>query len=114
MLLYFYMAEVQFNDPDPLYWVCVCGLAVLFPLCRILKRDIAKCAPFALALVVAGLLESAPGFLEYLQFGNYRSLTGSMSFASYVEYAREFLGLLLAGAGLVFYWLRPIDGGRLR
>ncbi len=112
VVLYFYMAEVQLNDPDPLYWICTYGFAALFPLSRVFGRDIAKFAPFALGLVVAGLLASAPGFLDYLRSGDYSSLTGSMSLAPYVEYAREFLGLIIATVGILFYWLRPSGGGR--
>ena len=98
---------LQLNDPDPIYWVAVYGLATLVPVLSLIDKRSLFAAALALGMIFAGLIDSAPGFVDYLDSGNYASITGSMRGAPrYVEYAREFLGLLLAGAAMIWYALR--------
>jgi hypothetical protein len=98
------MAAIQYNDPDPLYWfVAYAGTAwvVATSGTRLGNHTITS---IALGLVGAGLLISAPGFLDYLASGSLASIAGSMQGPhAHVEPAREFLGLLIALAALLHY-----------
>ena len=62
-------------------------------------------------MVIAGLLISAPGFSDYLRSGNLGSIYGEMlDSAPYIEYAREFLGLLITATALGFYFKASSPG----
>jgi hypothetical protein len=61
---------------------------------------LAKPMPFLAALtigiLVTGMVYAAPGFSDYLQAGDFGSITGAMDGKDrYIEPAREFLGLLI-------------------
>ena len=103
---------LQFNDPDPFYWVVAYGLAAVVPLLNLLGRRPQYFAGISFGLIVSGLIYSAPGFVEYLRSGDFGSLTGPMDVpATYVEPAREFLGLLIAFAavsGYLYNWCRRV------
>jgi len=100
-LVLFAMASLQFNDPDPIYWVFVYAGAALV----VLRNGFVSVTSFWTALmlgaVVAGMLEALPGFYDYLRSGNPGSIFSGMLELDYVEPAREFLGLAIAGAILL-------------
>lgn len=95
-------ALLQLNDPDPLVWVVAYGL-------------VACCvaAPSAAAWSVRGAwltggvlltlaLGALPGFVDYLFSGDFGSIAAEMSPGQpHVEPAREFLGVVIAGAVLI-------------
>ncbi|MEM7098974.1 MAG: transmembrane 220 family protein [Pseudomonadota bacterium] len=97
------MAWLQLNDPDPLYWVTVYAIAAMVPARRLLPVQISFLWPMTMGLLLAGLLMSAPGFVEFLQEEPLTNITGTMSPLTRVEDAREFLGLVIAGAIVVLY-----------
>ena len=102
--LYLAMAWLQINDPDPLYWVSAYLLAAWLPACRVLGGDGRRLSAYILGVLLAGVLMSAPGFIDYLLSGDHGSLFDEMSpDRPYVESARELLGLLIALAGVGFY-----------
>ena len=98
---------LQFNDPDPVYWVAVYGLGALVPLINAFGRRAPFLAALTIGMILSGLIYAAPGFLEYLQSGDFGSITASMDGpARYVEPAREFLGLTIALTIVGSYALR--------
>lgn len=104
--LFLWMAVIQFNDPDPLYWFTLYAAVAVVALAAALGRPMPRLALVALGGVVAGLLIAAPGFQEYVQSGDWASLGGEMrADKPYVESGREFIGLVIAGAALLV--LRP-------
>ena len=102
-VLFLCIAILQYNDPDPLYWVAVYAGTALVALGKGLGRYSDFWAAIALGLALAGLLLSAPGFVAYLESGNFDAIFGDMRGPAYVESAREFLGLSLAAAVLIAY-----------
>jgi len=113
LLDYFFMAmlvaaaAVQFNDPDPVYWVTVYTLAAAVPLLHTTGRYIQFIAALTIGMIASGMIYAAPGFSAYWQSGRFSSITASMDGAMwYVEPAREFLGLLIALAIVGSYVLR--------
>ena len=98
---------LQFNDPDPVYWVAVYGLGAVVPLLNSFGRHSQFLAALTIGMILSGMIYAAPGFFDYLQSGDFGSITGSMDGpARYVEPAREFLGLLIAFAIVGSYPLR--------
>jgi len=90
-------AALQFNDPDPLYWVLAYGLGAVVAVMHALGKRAVFLAALTLGMVLSGMMYAVPGFAEYLQAGDYGSITGSMDGPNaYVEPAREFIGLLIA------------------
>jgi hypothetical protein len=91
------IAGLQINDPDPTYWVVVYGLGAAVALLHALGKSSQFLAALTIGMIASGMIYAAPGFLDYLQAGNFGSITASMDGSlTYVEPAREFLGLLIA------------------
>jgi hypothetical protein len=89
-------AYLQLNDPDPTYWVLVYGLGAVVPLLNILGKQNQFIAALTMGMVISGMIYSAPGVGDWLQAGDFGSITESMDgSATYVEPAREFIGLLM-------------------
>ncbi len=108
-VLFLIMAAIQLNDPDPAYWVAVYALVAVVPAARVFRRRLPKTSLLAAGMVLAGLLISLPGFIDYLSSGDYSSIGGKMmAVKPYVESAREFLGLLIAAICLSLYSNRGV------
>ena len=98
------VAALQFNDPDPIYWILVYVLVAAIPAGKIFDRKFPRTLMVASGMVLAGLLISGPGFIDYLTSTDYAAIGGSMMDAKpYVEFAREFIGLFFAGVCLIYY-----------
>ncbi len=103
-LVFLLMAAIQLNDPDPLYWATVYVVVAAIPAARVFEKRLPAIWLVAGGMVLAGMLMSFPGFIDYLGSGDYGSLGGAMMAEKpYVEPAREFLGLLIAVGCLVAY-----------
>lgn len=91
--LFAYSALLQWNDPDPARWIAVYACATALALLP-LFRPILPTTTLALAMVAIGwALSLVPGILVALDF------TGS-------EEEREFGGLTLVGAWMLFLFVR--------
>ena len=102
------MALIQFNDPDPLYWVVVYAATAWIVGANAFGRTNRTVVLIVLGLDFAGLLIAAPGFFDYLRSGDFASIGGDMAgSATYVEASREFLGLAIALAALLYVLSRP-------
>lgn len=99
-------AALQFNDPDPTYWVTIYGGAALISLGKIRGQFSEFWTAIILGGLVAGLIHATPGFLEYIKAGEFSAITGDMQPGSYIESSREFLGLLFAFSILTSYIIR--------
>jgi len=102
--LFFVMAGLQFNDPDPIYWVAIYGGAALVALGKGLGRFSEFWAAIVIGGVVAGLIYAVPGVLNFIDFGSFEELTGKMTSSKpYIESTREFGGLMIALIVLASY-----------
>jgi hypothetical protein len=99
-------AVLQFNDPDPVYWVAVYGCAALVPVMHIAGRRSMFFVALTIGMILSGLIYAVPGFVDYLRAGEFAAISGSMDGPAYVEPAREFLGLTIALAIVGVYALR--------
>lgn len=107
-VLFLLFALVQINDPDPLLWIVVYGSMMVVSIMSIYR----KYSNGIMIVMAAGFLIMSvlyfDGFKTWLDSDD-RSLLfddlAKMQFA-YIEEAREFLGLLICLAVLIFYfWL---------
>lgn len=99
-----FMAVIQLNDPDPLYWIVVYVFVGVVPAAKVFGLQSAKLTWVASGMVAAGLLVAMPGFIDYLSSGDFASIGGEMMIDKpYVESAREFGGLLIAAFTLLIY-----------
>jgi hypothetical protein len=92
-----WVAILQINDPDPVYWVTVYALGALIALLNAFSRPAPLAAAVNVGMIMTGVIYAAPGFLDYLAAGDFGALTQAMDAGlDYVEPAREFLGLAIA------------------
>ena len=100
-------AIVQYNDPDPYFWIAAYGLATVVAGRAIVGRYDRFVIVLAALVCLAGLVMSAPGFWEYLTLHETESVLGEMTAEKpYIEETREFIGMLIALAALAWYFLR--------
>jgi hypothetical protein len=101
------MAFVQLNDPDPVFWVAVYMAVSFVPITRLIAYRSISMFYVAAGMCLAGILISAPGFIDYLGSQDYAAIGGGMSEDKpYVESAREFLGMLIGAVCLLLYMIR--------
>jgi hypothetical protein len=104
------MAAIQFNDPDPAYWIAVYAGVAWIALTAVFGQPKRGMVILVTGMVIAGLLVSGPGFVDYLRSGELASISGGMrDSAPYIESAREFLGLVIAAAALGFYTRQSVQ-----
>jgi hypothetical protein len=113
-LIFMWMAALQLNDPDPLYWFVVYAAVAVVAAAAVVGRRLPRFALVTLGAVTAGVLIAAPGFIDYLQSGNWGSIAGHMNDEEpYIEQGREFVGLLIAAAALLLLIRRSGQTGSL-
>ena len=106
-LVLIFMAGLQLNDPDPSFWVALYGVSAIMPIATLLGRRLPTTLHIAVGMLLAGLLISFPGFIDYISSGDFGAIGNEMTASKpYVESAREFLGTSIAACVLGFYWQR--------
>lgn len=106
--LFLFAALLQFNDPDPLYWVLIYGGAAAAVSLRALGRLTSFWAGVVIGGALAGMSLTAKHMLEWLKSDDLSLVVADMSAAEYVEPAREFIGLAIVLLVLVAQ-LRPVS-----
>ena len=90
-------AVIQLNDPDPLFWVALYGIAALGPLLTLFRPFSAPVLWIGVGYCLAGVALTLGGGVEYLQFADQEPLMQEMSPEKpYIEQAREVIGALVA------------------
>lgn len=108
--VFFVFAAVQVNDPDPLIWILI-YMAMFTMAVMAMYGKYSR-----IAIVVLGVLYTLysfyylPGVLEWLQQEDKFKLFDNVAKMEhlYIEETREFLGLMINMAVLVFYYFRSI------
>jgi len=104
--LFFWIAFIQLNDPDPIYWVAVYSAVAVIAGLRVFNRDNLRLRCVTAGMIAAGLAISVGGFVSYLSSGDYGSIMNQMSVSQpQIEYAREFVGLAIATITIAGYSL---------
>ncbi len=95
MVLFLIFAAVQINDVDPWQWVTwYVFLAVLTGLAAF-KRLVALPVWVGLAICVVALVRLFPTFQQWVSDGMPSIIESMKAETPYVEFVREFLGLLI-------------------
>lgn len=107
-VMFLAFAFLQINDPDPLLWILVYGIMAV--ICILAAFDIYS-MKFLIAitvLLVGFSFVYIPGVLDWLKTENKADLFSEEMKAShpYIEESREFLGLMICVAVMVFYIFR--------
>ena len=103
--LFLYMAYIQLNDPDPLYWIIIYVGTAAIALAKGLGVSSDFWTTILIGAAAAGMIIATPSLVEFIASGDLAAI-GDMRRAPYVEPAREFGGLLLAFGLLLYYYIR--------
>ncbi len=103
LLIYVVFAILQWNDPDPYFWIFIYGLTALLFVLHLMGRQ----SRIVLGIcILAGIILSFTymgGVLDYFSAGELGSITDKMHYdRPYIELTREFFGLWIALGGLIF------------
>lgn len=97
-------AALQYNDPDPWRWIALYGFVAGVCAFAAFGRRNPYVNLVGIATCVVWLALWSPGFLDWLKAGA-PNIAGQMKAETpYIEFTREFLGLLLCGAVLYWQW----------
>lgn len=110
-MLFLYMAYIQLNDPDPLYWIAIYAGTAAIAFARYAGRNSEFWTTILLGAAAGGMIIAAPGLMEFVAAGDVAAI-GDMQNASYVEPAREFGGLLIALGFLLYCYKTRNDTSR--
>ena len=107
-VMFLLFAFVQINDPDPVVWILIYGAMAVISIMAIFEFYPKKFLIGLLVLYLAYSVFYFPGVLEWLQHDNKSALFDEVAKMEhlYVEESREFLGLMICVATLVFYLIR--------
>jgi hypothetical protein len=95
-------AVLQLNDPDPAVWLVAYGLVALCVAAPPYAALVSRLSWLTGGVLLTLALIALPGFFGYLTSGDLRMIAADMSPEKpYVEPAREFLGVAIAGAILI-------------
>ncbi|AVR46569.1 hypothetical protein C7S20_15575 [Christiangramia fulva] len=104
VIIFTISAVIQYNDPDPLLWMVIYGYGALVCLLAIFRKDnrMLHYAGILIFLAYALYLFFIPdGVLSWITRHGAENITGSMSDEKpWVEYTREFFGLLILSFAL--------------
>jgi hypothetical protein len=104
-LVFVSFAYLQYNDPDPIFWIGVYGTFAVMSFLRVINRQNRKLIVVAIIATGIALLFYLPGFIEWLTVPRKEEIFGEMVYEkSYIEETREFFGLLLGAASLLFQY----------
>jgi hypothetical protein len=111
--MFLVFAFVQVNDPDPVIWILVYGVMALFSIMAAFEFYIRKL--LWVSLIAFGLysIYYFPGVQEWLSQDHKEQLFDNLAKMEhlYIEESREFLGLAICNAVLVFYLIRSRKKG---
>ena len=108
-IMFLAFAYLQLNDPDPILWISIYGVMVVF--CGMAAFGIYPRKIHIAVLVIFALysLYYFPGVTEWLRQEDKTTIFDEMAKEKnhFIEESREFFGLLICVIVLLFYILRP-------
>ena len=102
-IVFLSLAVLQLNDPDPMLWIFIYGVVAFLFIVGAFQRLSRELLIACVIGLISYSLFYLPGLFEWVNEGQSHELVESMKAEkSYIEESREFLGLLIAVAGLIF------------
>ncbi|MDG1433881.1 MAG: transmembrane 220 family protein [Saprospiraceae bacterium] len=105
-ILFVLFAIVQMNDPDPLLWVVIYGLVAVVSGLAILGKYYKGIVYLGIAVCVIGLGILFPELINWIRMGTPNLAETMKTERSYIEFVREFFGLGISLAALVFHFFQ--------
>lgn len=110
LILFAVFAAVQWNDPDPLFWIVIYGITAALLLAHLLGY---KSRLLLGLLIIAGVALSFTyigGVVDYFAADDLGAITEKMHYdRPYIELTREFFGLWMAIGALIFLFFTPAE-----
>jgi len=107
-VIFFVFALVQINDPDPLYWILIYSLMIVFSILAFWRHFYPKLMLLIIGAYAFAAFHLFPAFAEWLKSDDHELLFddfAKMQFA-YIEECREFFGLIICVSALVFLYIQ--------
>ena len=109
-LLFLLSAVVQFNDPDPFFWIATYVLCAVACLLGFTKYKHWVFPALLATLTIIWVILLIPGLYPHLADINWREVLGSVEMKSaQTEIVREIGGLLIAAAWMIFLAFKQRD-----
>lgn len=109
--LFLYIVYIQFNDPDPFYWIVVYAGTAAVAFAGLLGKSSEFWTTILIGAVAAGMIVATPGLVDFIAAGDI-AVIGDMNNAPNVEPAREFGGLFIAFSFLLYCYKTRNDTSR--
>lgn len=110
-ILFLVFAVVQMNDPDPWLWVAIYGLVGYVSASAVMGKYSKLVIYFGIAVCVLGIGILFPELINWLRMGTPNIAETMKTDRPYIEFVREFFGLWICLAALVFHFfqMRKLD-----
>jgi len=107
-IMFLVFAFLQVNDPDPVVWILIYGVMAVYCVMAIFEFYPQKFLLGTIAIFVLYSLLFVNGVIDWLQSDNKVGLFDDLAKMQYpyIEESREFIGLAICIAVLVFYYVR--------
>ena len=103
-IIFAVFAYLQLNDPDPVLWTIGYLLVSILAILNMIGKLNQGIVYVVSSIYLVALAIFLPEFINWIQLGM-PDITGKMKAESpYIEYAREFFGLLICLAACFFYF----------
>jgi len=105
-IIFLVFTVVQFNDPDPLYWIFIYLLTAGFSFAAFFNRSYPKVMLLAIGMYLNAAFGLWAGVVEWFHSPDRSLLFDDIAKMQhiYIEEAREFLGLMMALAALIYFY----------
>jgi hypothetical protein len=107
-VMFLLFAFLQLNDPDPVVWILIYGVMSVFCIMAIFNFYPQKFLIATASIYVLYSLMFVGGVMDWLKSGDRSALFDDVAKMDhlYIEESREFLGLMICVAVLIFYIIR--------
>jgi hypothetical protein len=107
-IMFLLFAFLQVNDPDPLIWITIYGVMAVLAILAMFNIFPRRIIQVLLVLYAAFSILYIPGVKQWMQQENKSDLFDNVAKMNhlYIEESREFLGLWICIAVLIFYFFR--------
>ena len=104
--LFFMSAAVQFNDPDPRFWVTLYGAVGIIAVFAGFNKFNPWITLLGIAVCAYEGFKLFPAFWAWVNSGAPSIVESMQAESPHVEVVREFLGLLICLAALLFFYIQ--------
>ncbi|HMQ47916.1 MAG TPA: transmembrane 220 family protein [Saprospiraceae bacterium] len=102
--LFLLFAVVQFNDPDPFLWAALYTFVAVQCALAAWGKYYRKVLLGGLLICLIWLATLVPAFINWIKMGMPTIVNSMKAEAPHIELTREFLGLVIGGLTLLFFF----------